>query len=407
MKIKTAAIATTALAALVFCAFAAAQKVSDDVVKIGVLTDMSGPYSAIGGAGSVVAAKLAIQDFAKDGTVLGKKIQLVTGDHQQKSDVASTVARQWFDRDQVDMITDLSGSSATLAVMEVAEQKHKIALVTGGFSMAVTNERCNAYTVQWVGDLYPLTTTLPARLVKAGKKRWFFMTTDYSAGKYLEEKSGDAVKAGGGEVLGSARAPLGTHDFSSFMVNAQSSGADVVALANTGMDAVNSIKTASEFGISPKQTVVPLFLFITEIHSLGLAKMQGANIVEFYYWDQNDRSRTWAQRFFEIHKRMPTSVQAGVYSAITNYLRAVAAAGTDDADAVMAMLKKTPIDDGLFKGTIRADGRLVHDMLLVEIKRPADSQSPWDYYKIKATIPGVEAAQPMTQSSCKLVTAAK
>ncbi len=402
-----AALAVTVLLAAAGPAPSHAQGISDGVVKIGVMTDMGGPYSAIGGAGSVAAARLAVKDFSKDGTVLGKKIEIVAGDHQQKGDVASVLARQWFDRDQVDMVTDLTGSTATLAVMEIAEQKKKPALVTGGFSLAVTNERCNAYTVQWVGDFYPLTTTLPTRLVKAGKKRWFFITADYSAGKYVEEKSAEAVKAAGGEVLGSARAPLGTLDYSSFMLRAQSSKADVVALANTGLDAVNSIKTAAEFGVSPKQTVVPLFLFITEIDSLGLAKMQGANIVEFFYWNQNDRTRTWARRFFEAHKRMPTSVQAGVYSSVTNYLKAVAAAGTDDGDAVMAMLKKTPIDDGLFKGTIRADGRLIHDMLLVEIKRPAESQTPWDYYNIKAVIPGVEAAQPLSESKCKLVTAAK
>ena len=405
---KKAAIAAAALVTLTALAAsppAAAQNISDGVVKIGVLTDMSGPYSAIGGAGSVVAARLAVADFSKDGTVLGKKIEIVTGNHQQKADIASTMARQWFDRDQVDMITDLSGSNTTLAVMEVAEQKRKIALVTGGFAMAVTNERCNPYTVQWVGDFFPLTNTLPARLVKAGKKNWFFVTADYSAGQYVEEKSAEAVKAAGGQVMGSARAPLGTMDFSSFMIRAQSSKADVIALANTGQDAVNAIKTAAEFGISPKQSVVPLFLFITEIDSLGLAKMQGGTIVEFFYWNQNERSRTWARRFFEAHKRMPTSVQAGVYSAVTNYLKAVAAAGTDDSDTVMATLKKMQIDDGLFKGTIRADGRLVHDMLLVEIKRPAESQTPWDYYNIKAVIPGAEAAQPLSESKCKLVAA--
>ena len=402
---RTTTIAASSMAALMLSSMSVAQGISDGVVKIGVLTDMSGPYSAIGGAGSVTAARLAVKDFSKDGTVLGKKIEIVAGDHQQKAEVASTLARQWFDRDQVDMITDLSGSVATLAVMEVAEQKRKPALVTGGFSLAVTNERCNAFTVQWVGDFYPLTNTLPARLVNAGKKRWFFITADYSAGRYVEEKSAEAVKAAGGEVLGAARAPLATLDFSSFMLRAQSSKADVVALANTGMDAVNSIKTAAEFGISPKQMVVPLFLFITEIDSLGLEKMQGANIVEFFYWNQNERSKKWARHFFEAHKRMPTSVQAGVYSAVTNYLRAVAAAGTDDGEAVMAMLKKTPVDDGLFKGTIRADGRLIHEVLLVEVKKPSDSQMPWDYYDIKAIIPGAEAAQPLSDSKCKLVAA--
>ncbi len=384
---------------------AGAQGVSDDVVRIGVLTDLSGTYSDIGGAGSVAAARLAVRDFSKDGTVLGKRIEVVAGDHQLKPDIAATIARQWFDREQVDMITDLSGSTATLSVMDVAEQRKKVALVTGGFSLAVTNERCNAYSVQWVGDLYPLTSSLPAQLVKAGKKRWFFVTADYTAGQYVETKAAEAVRAAGGEVVGTARAPLGTLDFSSYMLRAQSSKADVVALASTGLDAVNAMRTAGEFGLMPKQTVVPLFMFITEIHALGLARMQGANLVDFFYWDQNDRTRAWARRFFEIQKRMPTSVQAGVYSAVTNYLGAIAASGTDDAATVMAALKKTPIDDGLFKGYIRADGRFVHDMLFVEVKRPGESKTPWDYYIVKATMPGEEGAQSLAESKCKLVAA--
>ena len=401
-------VAATALGTLLVFASAthvAAQGISDDVVKIGVLTDLSGPYSAIGGAGSVAAARLAVKDFSKDGTVLGKKIEIVVGDHQQKPEVAATLARQWLDRDHVDMITDLSGSTATLAVMDVVEQKRKIALVTGGFSMAITNERCNAYTVQWVGDLFPLTTSLPAQLVKAGKKRWFIISANYTAGIYVEGKAGEAVKAAGGEVVGTARAPLGTLDFSSFMLLAQASKADVVALANTGLDAVNAVKTAAEFGVSPKQMVAPLFLFITEVDSLGLKRLQGANLIEFFYWNQNEASRNWSRRFFEAHKRMPTSVQAGVYSAVTNYLKAVAATGTDDGTIVMERLRKTPINDGLFKGQIRADGRLIHDMLLVEVKRPEDSTTPWDYYNIKATIPGDDAAQPLSESKCKLVAA--
>lgn len=394
-----------AAAAWLIASAAGAQGVSDNVVKIGVLTDLSGTYSDIGGAGSVAAARLAVKDFSKDSTVLGKRIEVVVGDHQLKPDIAATIARQWFDRDQVDMVTDLSGSTATLSVMDVAEQRKKIALITGGFSLAVTNERCNAYSVQWVGDLYPLTSSLPAQLVKAGKKRWFFVTADYTAGQYVEGRASEAVKAAGGDVVGTARAPLGTLDFASYMLLAQSSKADVVALASTGLDAVNAMRTAGEFGLTPKQTVVPLFMFITEIHALGLERMQGANLVDFFYWDQNERTRSWARRFFEIQKRMPTSVQAGVYSAVTNYLRAVAASGTDDATTVMATLKKTPIDDGLFRGYIRADGRFVHDMLFVEVKRPADSKSPWDYYSVKSTIPGEQGAQSLAESKCKLVVA--
>lgn len=394
-----------AAAAWLIASAGGAQGVSDNVVKIGVLTDLSGTYSDIGGAGSVAAARLAVKDFSKDSTVLGKRIEVVVGDHQLKPDIAATIARQWFDRDQVDMVTDLSGSTATLSVMDVAEQRKKIALITGGFSLAVTNERCNAYSVQWVGDLYPLTSSLPAQLVKAGKKRWFFVTADYTAGQYVEGRASEAVKAAGGDVVGTARAPLGTLDFASYMLLAQSSKADVVALASTGLDAVNAMRTAGEFGLTPKQTVVPLFMFITEIHALGLERMQGANLVDFFYWDQNERTRSWARRFFEIQKRMPTSVQAGVYSAVTNYLRAVAASGTDDATTVMATLKKTPIDDGLFRGYIRADGRFVHDMLFVEVKRPADSKSPWDYYSVKSTIPGEQGAQSLAESKCKLVVA--
>ncbi len=401
-KMRLMALASAASLLLPFAA--SAQNVSDDVVKIGVLTDMSGAYSDIGGPGSLAAARLAVQDFSRSGTVLGKKIEVIVGDHQLKPDVASSIARQWFDREKVDMITDLSGSTATLAAMDVAEQRRKVTLVTGGFSMAISNERCNAYSAQWVGDFYPLTASLPAQLVKGGKKKWFFVTADYGPGHYLEGKAGEAVKAAGGEVLGSARAPVGSSDFSSYMLRAQASKADVIALASTGQDAVNAVRTAAEFGVSGKQTVVPLFLFITEIDALGLQKMQGANIVEYFYWNQNERARAWSRRFFEVHKRMPTSVQAGVYSAVLNYLRAVEAAGTDESEAVMAALKRRPVDDGLFNGRIRADGRLVHDMLLVEVKKPADSTSPWDYYNVKAVIRGEEAAQPLAESKCKLVT---
>lgn len=382
-----------------------AQAASGDAVRIGVLTDLSGVYSDISGPGSVAAARLAVADFAKDRKVLGRPIEIVSADHQNKPDIASNKAREWFDRDNVGAIVDLVNSTAALAVMGVAEQKKRITLVSGAASMPITNERCNAYNVHWVYDLYPLTNTLPTELVNQGHKRWFFLVSDYAPGHYVENRAGDSVTAAGGTVAGAVRHPLGATDMSSFLLRAQSSKADVIALASTGQDAVNAINQAAEFGIGGKQVIAPLLLFINDVHALGLQKMQGSVLVEAFYWNRDERTRSFARKFHATQKRMPNMIHAGVYSSVLNYLRAVQAAGTDDADAVMRQLKSQEIDDGLFKGRIRADGRFVHDMLLVEVKKPSESTEPWDYYKVRQVIAPQATAQPLAQSRCPLVVA--
>lgn len=394
-----------ASATLAFTAAAHCAGISDDVVKIGVLTDMSGLFSDVGGQGSVVAARMAVRDFSADAKVLGKRIEVVSADHQNKADIASNKAREWYDRDQVDVVVDLINSTAALAVMDVAEQKKRLALVSGAASMPITNERCNAFSAMWVYDIYPLVHSLPQAIVKAGRQKWFFITVDYGPGIYGEMAASAAVKAAGGEVIGSVRYPFGsTTDFSSYLLKAQASKADVIALASSGQEAVNTVKQASEFGITGgRQTMVPMLLFINDVHTLGLEKTQGMQLVEAFYWNRDEATRAFSRRFFSEHKKMPNMVQAGVYSSVLNYLKAVQTIGTDEAGAVMTHLKKTKIDDGLFKGYLRADGRMVHDMLLVEVKKPAASSTPWDYYNVKAVIAGEDAAQPLAQSKCKLV----
>ncbi|MGE8451678.1 MAG: ABC transporter substrate-binding protein [Pseudomonadales bacterium] len=393
----------TLITAAILSPAAMAQKVTGDVVKIGVLTDLSGVYSDISGPGSVIAAQLAVQDFSKSGTVLGKKIDVVSADHQNKPDVASNKAREWYDRENVDVIVDLVNSTTALAVMDIAEQKKRITLVSGAASLPITNERCTAYNALWVYDLYPLTNSLPTEIVKQGKRRWFFVAADYAPGHYAENQASQSVKAAGGEVLGSVRHPLGATDMSSFLLRAQGSKSDVIALASTGQDAINAINQAVEFGITGKQTIVPLLMYINDVHQLGLKRMQGANLIEAFYWDRNEKTQAFGRKFFEKHKRMPNMIHAGVYSSVFNYLKAVQEAGTDDADAVMKVLKSREIDDGLFKGNIRADGRFMHDMLMVEVKKPSESTAPWDYYKIRQVISAAASAQPLSQSKCKLI----
>lgn len=391
------------IAAAVMTPAAMAQKVSADVVKIGVLTDLSGVYSDISGPGSVLAAQIAVQDFSQSATVLGKKIEIVAADHQNKPDIASNKAREWYDRENVDVIVDLVNSTTALAVMDIAEQKKRLTLVSGAASLPITNERCTPYNVLWVYDLYPLTNTLPAEVVKQGKRRWFFVSADYAPGHYSENQASQSVKAAGGEVLGAVRHPLGSTDMSSFLLRAQGSKADVIALASTGQDAINAINQAVEFGITGKQTIVPLLMYINDVHQLGLKQMQGANLIEAFYWDRDEKTRAFARKFFAKHKRMPNMIHAGVYSSVLNYLKAVQQTGTDDADEVMKVLKSKEIDDGIFKGRIRADGRFMHDMLLVEVKKPSESTVPWDYYKIKQVISAEAAAQPLSLSKCRLV----
>ena len=395
---------TTFVAAALGAWGSAQAQVSDNVVKIGVLTDLSNIYSDVAGQGSVIAARMAVEDFAKDGMVLGKKIEIISADHQNKADIAANIAREWFDKDKVDTIVDLVSTNTALAAMEVAEQKNKITLVSGAASLPITNEKCTAGTVHWAYDTYALSVGTAQSLVKQGKKSWFFLTADYAFGAALERDATAVVKANGGSVVGSVKHPFPNSDFSSFLLKAQGSKADVIALANAGADTIHSVKQAAEFGImGGKQAVVPLLIFISDIHSLGLKTTQGMFVTEGFYWDQNDKTRAWSKRFFEKHKRMPTMVHAGVYSSVLNYLKAIQAAKTDDTAKVMAKLKSTPIDDGLFKGTILANGKFKHDMVQAQVKSPAESKSPWDYYKNVTVIPADVATQPIAQSTCKLL----
>jgi branched-chain amino acid transport system substrate-binding protein len=393
------------MVAAAFCAWGTAQaQVSDNVVKIGVLTDLSNIYSDVAGPGSVIAAKMAIEDFSKDGTVLGKKIELISADHQNKADISANIAREWYDKEKVDAIFDLVSTNTALAAMEVAEQKNRITIVSGAASLPITNEKCTAVNIHWVYDTYALSVGTAQSLVKAGKKSWFFLTADYAFGAALERDATAVVVANGGTVVGSVKHPFPNSDFSSFLLKAQASKADVIALANAGADTINSVKQAAEFGImGSKQTVVPLLMFISDIHSLGLKTTQGMYLTESFYWDLNDKTRAWSKRFFERHKRMPTMVQAGVYSSVLSYLKAVQATKTDDTAKVMAKLKSTPIDDGLFKGNILPNGKFKHDMYLEQVKSPAESKSPWDYYKNITLIPADVATQPIEKSVCKLL----
>jgi branched-chain amino acid transport system substrate-binding protein len=377
-------------------------KVSDGVVKIGVLTDMSGLYSDLGGKGSAIAAQMAVDDFG--GKVLGAPIQVISADHQNKADIGAGKAREWYEAEKVDMITDLLNSGVGIATAKVAEQKKKIAINVGAASTRLTNEDCNPYSVHYAYDTWALANGTGKAIVKQGGDSWFFLTADYAFGHSLEKDTADVVKASGGKVLGQVRHPLNASDFSSFLLQAQSSKAKIVGLANAGGDTINSIKAANEFGITKNQSLAGLLVFITDIHSLGLQTAQGMLFTEGFYWDMNDETRKFGKRFFDKAKKMPSMIHAGVYSATLSYLKAVQAAGTDDADAVMAKLRSTPINDVFAKnGTIRPDGRMVHDMYLVQVKKPSESKYPWDYYNVKATIPAAEAFQPLAQSRCPLV----
>ncbi|MGK5079283.1 ABC transporter substrate-binding protein [Janthinobacterium sp. HLX7-2] len=392
------------IGSLAFAAQATAQeKISDGVVKIGVLTDMTGTYSEFVGAGAVTAAKMAIADFSKNGTVLGKKIEIVSADHQNKPDIGATRAREWFDKDQVDVIVELVTTSVALAVMDVAEQKKKMVLISGSASLPITNERCNASTVHWVYDSYGLASGTSKAIVQSGKKNWFFIAADYAAGAAMMNGASQVVVANGGKVLGVAKHPFPATDFSSFLLTAQASKADVIALANGGQDTILAIKQAAEFGISKTQTIVPIVLFINDVHALGLKVAQGLTLTEGFYWNRDEKSRAWSRRYFEKTKKMPSMAQAGVYSSVLNYLNAIEKTGTDDMASVMKYLKSTPIDDGLFKGTIRADGKFAHEMLLLEVKKPSESKEPWDYYHVRKVISAADSAMPLSESKCKLV----
>jgi branched-chain amino acid transport system substrate-binding protein len=395
-----------ALAAAALAAPASAQQLTDGTVKLGVLTDMSSLYSDINGAGAVIAVQMAIEDFG--GSIGGKKIEMVQADVQNKADVAATIAGRWFDTEQVDVILGTGASSSSIATSRVANDKKKVYLATDPASSDITGKLCNPYTVHWVYDTFALAKGTGSAVVKAGGKSWFFLTADYAFGYALQRDVANVVNASGGKVVGEVRHPINTNDFSSFLLQAQASKAQIIGLANAGGDTINSIKQASEFGIvKGGQKLAGLLVFVSDVHSLGLERAQGLNLTEAFYWDLNDVTRAFSKRWgAKMNGRMPSMLHAGNYSATKHYLEAVKAAGTDDADAVMAMMKKTPTDDLMGKGYIRADGRKIHNMYVFEVKAPSESKYPYDYYKLIATMPGEQAFQPMEKGDCPLAKAA-
>ena len=373
-------------ASLLACAIAAPaqennkEKISDGVVKIGLIEDMSSIYADITGIGAVTAAKMAVEDFG--GKVLGMPIDVVSADHQNKADIASATAREWFDNQHVDALMDVAASATALAAVDVAKTKNKIVILNGPGAARITNEACTPVSIHYTYDNYALAHGTGGAMVKAGYDTWFFITADYAFGHDLEGVTTNVIKASGGQVLGDVRVPINTADFSSALLQAQSSKAKVVGLANAGADTQNSIKQAAEFGIvRGGQKMAGLLVFINDVNSLGLEVAQGMVLTTAFYWDRNDESRAWAQRYFARMNRMPNMAQAGIYSATTHYLEAVAAAGTDATQPVMEKMRATPINDFFVKnGTIRDDGRMVHDMYLYEVKKPAESKGAWDYY---------------------------
>lgn len=379
-----------------------AQKLSDNAVRIGFITDMSGLYADIDGSAGVTAIQMAIDDFKAKNP--GWTIELFTADHQSKADIASAKAREWFDQKGMDLLVGGTNSAANLAMKTVAAEKKKPFISIGAGASSLTNEECTPYTIHYAYDTYAEANVTGAAVVRAGGKTWYFLTADYAFGKALEADTAAVVIANGGKVLGEIRHPISASDFSSFMLQAQASGAQILGLANAGQDTINSIKAANEFGVTKTMKLAGLLMFNTDVHSLGLGLTQGMYMTDAWTWDQTPESRAWAQRFFAKVKRMPSSVQAGDYSAVTQYLLAVKAAGTDDGDAVMAQLKKTRLNDMFVKdGYVRVDGRMVHDMRLVQAKSPSESKGEWDLVKLVEVVPGEKAFRPLSESKCPLV----
>ncbi|MDD1531007.1 ABC transporter permease [Bradyrhizobium sp. WBOS7] len=372
-------------------------------LKIGVLSDFSSVYSDIGGMGNVEATKMAIEDFG--GQMFGKPIDMVSADVLNKPDVASTIARKWWETEGVDMIIDLPTSATALAVMELSKQYEKIMIVTDAASSDITGKSCSPYTAHWTYDTYANAHTVGSAIVKNGGDTWFFLTADYVFGHSVERDTGDVVKAAGGKVLGSVKHPLNTADFSSFLLQAQASKAKIIGLANGGGDTINAIKQAGEFGIvAGGQNLAAIVMFISDVHSLGLKLAQGLIVTEAYYWDLNDKTRAFGKRFLERVKRMPTMNQAATYSATLHYLKAVQAAGTRDTKTVMAKMRELPVKDAFTdNGVLREDGRMVHSMYLFQVKKPEESKGPWDYYKLLAEVPADQAFRPLKDGGCPLV----
>jgi len=375
--------------------------VSAQGVKIGVLNDQSGVYADYGGKYSVEAARMAIEDFG--GEVLGQKIEMVTADHQNKPDLAVSIARRWYETENVDMITELTTSSVALAVQQLSNEKKKIDIVVGAATSRLTGDACTPYGFHWAFDTHALAVGTGGALVKAGGDSWFFLTADYAFGYSLEKDTTDIVTANGGKVLGSVRVPLNSSDFSSFLLQAQSSKAKIIGLANAGLDTTNSIKQAAEFGIVKSgQKLAGLLVTLAEVNGLGLEAAQGIVLTEGFYWDRDDKSRAFGGRFFKRTGRMPSMIHAGTYSATLQYLKAVKAAGTKDSDAVARKLKEMPVDDAFAQGKVQENGRMVHDLYLFEVKKPSESKKPWDYYKELAVVPGDKAFPSAKDSGCPL-----
>ncbi|CAO3981753.1 ABC transporter substrate-binding protein [Achromobacter mucicolens] len=398
-------LSATAIAGALFAtllpATAAQAQMSDDVIRIGFITDMSGVYSGPDGPGGAEAIKMAIEEMG--GQIDGKKIELLTADHQNKADVASAKAREWFDQRGLDMLIGGTNSSTALAMSKVAADKKKPIIVVGAGAPALTNEQCTPYTLNYAYDTVAQARGTGAAVVKTGGKRWYFLTADYAFGHALQADTTKVVEAGGGKVVGSVKHPLAASDFSSFLLQAQSSKAEILALANAGADATNSIKAANEFGITKTMKLAGMIMFINDIHAMGLPAAQGMYLTDSWYWNASDETRDWARKFFDRRQAMPSSLQAADYSAALQYLRAVKATGTDDADKVLAYLRENKLNDIYIKdGVVRPDGRVVHDMYLLQVKRPDQSKAPWDYFTVVQAIDGNEAFTKQSESRCAL-----
>ncbi|MBR0695695.1 ABC transporter substrate-binding protein [Bradyrhizobium lablabi] len=389
------------LAAVAACSLLLVAPASAQGVKIGILNDQSGVYADYGGKYSLEAARMAVEDFG--GEVLGQKVEIVTADHQNKPDLAAAIARRWYEVENVDMITELTTSSVALAVQELSKEKKKIDIVVGAATSRITGDACTPYSFHWAYDTRALAVGTGGALVKAGGDSWFFLTADYAFGYALEKDTSDVVTSNGGKVVGSVRVPLNSSDFSSFLLQAQSSKAKIIGLANAGLDTTNSIKQAAEFGIvKGGQKLAGLLMTISEVHGLGLEAAQGLVLTEGFYWDHDDASRAFSERFFKRTSRMPSMIHAGTYSATLSYLKAVKAAGTKDSEAVAKKLKELPVDDAFAKGKVLENGRMVHDLYLFEVKKPSESKKPWDYYKQIAVVPGDKAFFSAKESGCPL-----
>jgi branched-chain amino acid transport system substrate-binding protein len=391
-----------ALAASALTATGAAAQVSDDLVKIGVLADMNGLYSDLSGVGSVAAAQMAAADFG--GTVLGRRIEVVSADHQNRPDVGANITRRWIDREQVDVIVDVPVSSIAFAVQEITRERNRAFLISSSGSSDLTGRTCSPVSVHWTYDTYALAHATGGELLKRGADSWFFITADYAFGHALERDAMAVVRAAGGRVLGGVRHPQDTSDFSSYLLQARASGARVIALANAGGDTINAIKQANEFGIVKTQQVVGLLTYISDVHSLGLQHAQGLLLASAFYWDMDNETRAWTRRFVARVNKVPTMANAGVYGAVLHYLKAVQAAGTDDATRVVRAMKELPIDDVFTKGgSIREDGRVMRNIYLFQVKTPAEARYRFDYYKLLATVPAERAFRPLAEGACPLV----